>query len=196
LRKKIAAFDIEKAKRAPMLALVSRLTEQKIRLMIDPWQGSTILDRLLQKECTLVVLGKGNLLPAMEKLLEKYPNALLFGGFDDDLEKRLYAAADFMLMPSEFEPCGTSQMKAMRYGCLPVAAAVGGLIDTIIHEKNGFLFSGKSREEKSRNFMALCENLLKRAAEPGALDVLRHRAMTTEFSWPQAAAKYLPLLLP
>jgi starch synthase len=194
LRKKIAVFDVEKAQSKPMFALVSRLTEQKIRLMLDAWQGSTILDLLLAKNCTLIVLGKGNLLAKMAELLAPYPNALLFGGFDDNLEKHLYASADFMLMPSEFEPCGTSQMKAMRYGCLPVAAAVGGLIDTIADGKNGFLFSGKSRDEKSKNFTALCENLMQRSA--AELDALRSHAMNTEFSWTKAAADYIPLLVP
>ncbi len=196
LRKKLLVFDIEKAKKQPMFALVSRLTEQKIRLMIDAWQGSTILDMLLAKDCTLIILGKGNLMAKMAELLAPYPNALLFGGFDDDLEKHLYASADFMLMPSEFEPCGTSQMKAMRYGCLPVAAAVGGLIDTIQHGENGFLFSGKSRGEKSDNFLALLDGLIARAARSDELDKLRLKAMNTEFSWTKAAAAYLPLLVP
>lgn len=196
LNKKIARFDAAKANNLPLLALVSRLTEQKIRLMIDVWQGSTILERLMKHELTLVVLGKGNLMNRMAELMAPFPNALLFGGFDDDLEKRLYASADFMLMPSEFEPCGTSQMKAMRYGCLPVAAAVGGLKDTIEHGANGFLFSGKSREEKSKNFLALLDDVVVRAATPGSLDAARRNAMTTEFSWAKAAAEYFPLLMP
>lgn len=196
LRKKIGVFDKAKAMKAPLLALVSRLTEQKIRLLIDSYQGSTILEMLLKKNCTLLVLGKGNLMAAMSELLEPYPNALLFGGFDDDLEKRLYATADFMLMPSEFEPCGTSQMKAMRYGCLPVASAVGGLKDTIGHGKNGFLYAGKSREEKSQNFLNLATDLIAKAENPAAFDAMRRSAMETEFSWPLAAKAYLPLLVP
>lgn len=196
LCRKIAAFDITKALAAPLVTLVSRLTEQKIRLLIDAWGRSTILEMLLQENCTLVILGKGNLVGEMARLTQGYPNALLFGGFDDDLEKTLYAASDFMLMPSEFEPCGTSQMKAMRYGCLPVASAVGGLIDTIADGKNGFLFSGKSREEKSRNFFGLMSGLIERAADTAVFDTQRANAMRTEFSWPLVAKSYLPLLVP
>lgn len=196
LRRKIAVFDSAQALAAPLVTLVSRLTEQKIRLLIDAWRGSTILEMLLQKKCTLVILGKGNLAGEMARLTGGYPNALLFGGFDDDLEKTLYAASDFMLMPSEFEPCGTSQMKAMRYGCLPVASAVGGLIDTITDGKNGFLFSGKSREEKSSNFFGLMSGLIDRAADTAAFDEMRANAMHTEFSWPLVAQSYLPLLVP
>lgn len=195
LRDKIKNLNRKSFLERPLLVAVTRLTGQKIQQFFEIHAGQTVLDTIAALGVHLLFLGKGDLLSKLQEATASSANVLLFGGFDDELEKRLYAAGDFMLMPSEFEPCGTSQMKAMRYGCLPIAASVGGLKDTIRNEYNGFLYAGASRAEKATNFLQTIQH---------ALTIFEHdrqkflqmqkNAMQTEFSWSAAAKNYLKLV--
>lgn len=195
LRAKIKKLNHEDFLRRPLLVAVTRLTGQKIQQFFEVIDGATVLDAIAALPVHLIFLGKGDLLPKLQDATAAAENILLFGGFDDELEKRLYAAGDFMLMPSEFEPCGTSQMKAMRYGCLPIASAVGGLKDTIRHGQNGFLYSGTSRTEKATNFLAAIRGALAlRENDEEKFLHMQKNAMQTDFSWHEAARNYLKLI--
>ncbi|MBL8035454.1 MAG: glycogen synthase [Leptospiraceae bacterium] len=197
LREKLRHIDEQSFLRQPLLVAVTRLTGQKIRLLLESNGGKTLIAHLAATGMHLIFLGKGDLLQQLSSEIATHKNILLFGGFDDELEKRLYAASDCMLMPSEFEPCGTSQMKAMRYGCLPIAAAVGGLIDTIKHDYNGFLYTGHDRTTKAEAFMTCIRRVLDLIKnDKTKFTGLQRNAMLTDFSWNEAAASYLQLMKP
>jgi starch synthase len=115
--------------------------------------------------------------------------------FDSDLAHQLYAGADIFLMPSRYEPCGLSQMIAMRYGCVPIARATGGLVDTIHHishgadQGTGFLFKGP--------YPSVFARMLKRALilfqDPETWRKIQVNGMQSDFSWEKSAQKYIDL---
>lgn len=197
LREKLRHLKHEAFMHKPLMVAVTRLTGQKIQLFFGSTEGKTVLQHLAAADVNVIFLGKGDMLQRLADAIAGTPNIFLFGGFDDDLEKRLFASADCMLMPSEFEPCGTSQMKAMRYGCLPVASQVGGLSDTIQHEHNGFLYTGTDRETKAAAFLQCIRTALDLMHnDKNHFLKLQRNAMQTDFSWTEAAAQYLSLMRP
>ncbi|GAB4428540.1 MAG: glycogen/starch synthase [Turneriella sp.] len=194
LREKLQSIRHEEFLHQPLLVAVTRLTGQKIQQFFETVEGLSVLEHLAALPIHVIFLGKGDLLQFMCEQTAAAAKILLFGGFDDELEKRLYAAADAMLMPSEFEPCGTSQMKAMRYGCLPIAAAVGGLNDTIRHGHNGFLYSGSSRQAKAAAFLSTIREVLDLMHnDRERILQMQRNAMLTDFSWSEAAQNYIRL---
>jgi starch synthase len=116
--------------------------------------------------------------------------------FDPDLSRRMYAGADILLLPSRYEPCGLSQMIAMRYGCVPLARTVGGLVDTIRdwdqdEEGTGFLFG----EATPSALAGALRRALRVYADPEAWRELQHRCMLQDFSWERSAQQYRKLYL-
>jgi starch synthase len=109
--------------------------------------------------------------------------------FHDALEHRLLAGADSLLMPSLYEPCGLTQMRAQRYGVLPVARRVGGLADTIEHERTGFLFEENSLEA----FDAGLRRALEVYRDRDEWEIRVRRAMRRDFSWTRSVTRYLDL---
>ena len=124
----------------PLAVVVSRLTDQK---GIDLLAG--VVPEFVEAGGGLVVLGSGD--PALEGavrgLAARYPGRVgLRIGYDEALSHRMFAGGDAVLVPSRFEPCGLTQMYGLRYGCLPVVAAVGGLADTVIHANPAAISAG------------------------------------------------------
>src|SRR6056300_946863 len=127
---------------------VGRLTDQKVLLLRQTMHnGKSLLDNLLLQikgRARLVLLGSGD--PLLEQfLLEvagRHSNFIFLRGFSIGLSECLYRAGDLFLMPSSFEPCGISQMLAMRAGQPCLVHAVGGLLDTVTDGSDGFVFSG------------------------------------------------------
>src|SRR5690606_25836630 len=123
----------------PFLAMVSRLVHQKgVDILIDA------LPDLLREPGAVAVLGSGE--PEYERALARAADAFpgrvaAVFGFDDRLARRLYAGADFFLMPSRYEPCGLGQMIAQRYGTVPIVRHTGGLVDTVEDGVTGFAFT-------------------------------------------------------
>ena len=186
-----AGFDVNPV--IPLLTVVSRIDYQKgidlIRkglplLMDQPWQ--------------LAILGSGNteLENQIRALASDHPRRIAaFIKYDDSLARLLYASGDIFLMPSLYEPCGLSQMIAMRYGNIPLATATGGLQDTIIDVQTspengtGFLFTDKSVE----GFTTALKTVLARFSEPSDWVQIMINAMRHDFSWQKPAAKYLQI---
>jgi starch synthase len=177
----------------PLIAMINRMDHQKgVDLVPDA------LRAVLNHSWQSVILGTGD--PALEEsarlLDQEFPRIRSILRYDAGLARRIYAGADLILIPSRYEPCGLTQMIAMRYGCIPVARATGGLKDTIedYHHgsrprSTGFLF-----QEASAWDLAAC---LKRA-----LDVyydkrrwqgLQRRGMKQDFSWEKSAQDYIRL---
>ena len=151
---------------------------------------------MLEKEWQLAVLGTGD--PELEaetrQLAVQHPDRVVaFLRYDDALARLLYASGDIFLMPSFYEPCGLSQMIAMRYGNLPLATATGGLKDTIIdydsdlEKATGFLFTGQTSEA----FLKRLDDALTVFKDQSVWQLMQHHAMTSDFSWANSAQSYL-----
>jgi starch synthase len=179
-------------RRTPVYAVISRLASQK---GLDLLQGC--LERLLtDQHLQFVVLGVGDagLEGFFRSMMTRYPKALAFWNqLDFRLAHLIEAGADFFVMPSHYEPCGTSQMISMRYGTLPIVRGVGGLNDTVANYEpeagtgTGFKFAAATPA-------ALHDTIAWSAWEyhnrPRPLLALRRRAMRMRFSWTEAARQY------
>ena len=123
-------------------------------------------------------------------LARRFPGQVgAFIGFEEGLARQMFAGADFLLMPSRFEPCGLSQMYAQRFGCLPIAHATGGLVDTVEDGVTGFLFN-----EPTADGMRRCvERALRTFRRPELLKAMRRAAMLKPSGWDVAGQQYLDL---
>lgn len=170
----------------PIVAMSARLVSQKgLDLILgDP--------NYFAFDAQFIFLGSGEprYQTALRAIADRAPNRIVAEfDFTDELEHRLLAGADMCLMPSQYEPCGLTQMRAQRYGTIPVARRVGGLADTIEDGVTGFLFDDYTPDDFTRAVMRAIDQF----EEPdGWLDMMR-AAMARDFGWEQSAAKYLSL---
>ena len=178
----------------PLMVMVTRLTRQKGMDLV-----MYALDRILSGGVQVAVLGTGDrdYEDGLRYFQGKYPGTMAARiEFDPALSQRMYAAADMFLMPSKFEPCGLSQIIAMRYGTLPIVRETGGLKDTVqpynefTGEGTGFSFSHFNGDEMG--------DAVFRAARlfwdnREAWNQLVTQAMSQDFSWTRSADKYLDL---
>ena len=178
----------------PLMVMVTRLTRQKGMDLV-----MYALDRILAGGVQVAVLGTGDrdYEDGLRYFQDKYAGTMAARiEFDPALSQRMYAAADMFLMPSKFEPCGLSQIIAMRYGTLPIVRETGGLKDTVIPyneftgEGTGFSFSNFNGDEMG--------DAVFRAARlfwdnRDAWNQLVTQAMSQDFSWTRSADKYLDL---
>src|SRR6202035_3279630 len=137
----------------------------------------------------IVVLGRGE--PEIEKALHKvqtkYPRSIAVSiGFEDGEARRIFAASDFTLLPSRFEPCGLSQMYAQRFGSLPIGRKTGGLAETITDGQTGFLFPDASPE----SFLSGIVRAFATYGSKRSLYRMRESAMAQTFSWTKSASSY------
>ena len=175
----------------PLFVLISRLTYQKgIDLILEG------LPMLVEQPWTAIFLGKGQAEyeDALTRLQNDYPERIrYFPEYNDRLARQLYAAGDMLLMPSLYEPCGLSQMIAMRYGCVPVARAVGGLKDSIISDdqknKDGYLFS----KSDPSSFVQCLRQAISDFSNKHEWTAIQQRGMLKDFSWQVPAKKYIDL---
>jgi starch synthase len=177
----------------PLLGMVGRLAHQKgTDLLVE--LAKTFLNVPLQ----LAILGQGE--PPLESMIRQfgqwYPDRVtVHVGFDESLARRIYAASDGFLMPSRFEPCGLSQMYALRYGAIPIVHAVGGLVDSVVDatpeniemgRANGFHFHGVT----PHTLLTAIERARHAWAVPRIWRGIVHAAMAADFSWQQSVPLY------
>ncbi len=171
---------------APVLGVVSRLADQKgIDLLLAAG------DRLVLQGWSLALLGSGD--PGLERAVRDLAahhagRVAAVVGFDEGLAHLVYAGSDALAVPSRFEPCGLSQLIAMRYGTLPVARDTGGLHDTIEHQRTGFLFQHANPEG-----LLWATSLAFEAFGSEAWRKMMQRAMERDFSWERSARRYAEL---
>jgi starch synthase len=185
LRKKLA--------KAPILAMISRLADQKgFDLLAE------VLPQLMNQELMVVILGTGD--ERYERWLAaeapKYPGKLgVMVAFDNQLAHLIEAGADMFLMPSRFEPCGLNQIYSMKYGTIPVVRATGGLVDTVtpvaspIEPGTGFVFDDYAPEA----FLKAIHTALEAYKDQNLWRRLMQNAMAQDFSWTKSAQAYLEL---
>ena len=186
-------LSLEKTNDKPLIAMVTRLTHQKGMDMV-----CKRLDWMLSNDIQLVILGSGDAHyeECLKNAAAKYADKMrAIIGFDPALAQRIYAGADFFLMPSEFEPCGLAQMIALRYGTIPIVRATGGLADTVIP------FNPETNEGNGINFRSIDENDMADAVwraiclynNKKQFSTIKKNAMSGDYSWTASAKKYLEL---
>jgi starch synthase len=178
----------------PLLLWVGRLVEQKgVDLLLSAAES------LAGMGCRLLVIGSGHALyeDALRKAAERLEGRMwTYIGYSEETARLAYAGSDLFLMPSLFEPCGLSQLIALRYGTIPVARAVGGLADTIIDADGsqkgyGFLFSEYTADE----LVHAVERALVARADGKRWEEIVRRGMSLDFSWKSSAMAYANLYL-
>jgi starch synthase len=180
----------------PLAILVSRLTDQKgIDLM------PAVVPGFIAAGGGVIVLGSGDpgLEEAMRDLARRFPGR--FGlriGYDEALSRRLFAGGDAVLVPSRFEPCGLTQMYGLRFGTVPVVAAVGGLADTVINASPAALAAGVAtgvtfHPTDATAFGQALARLVALYADRAEWTTLQANAMLTEVGWDKSAAAYARL---
>ena len=184
-------MGLAERKDTPVVAMVSRLVSHKgLDLVCET------LDYLMEKDMQLVVLGKGD--GKYESFFSwaqaKYPGRVAVHlGYSESLAMQIYAGADLFLMPSKSEPCGLSQMIAMRYGAVPIVRETGGLKDTV-HAYEAWNGAGNGFSFTNYNAGDMCyvigEAVDLYHQKPEAYKALRKRGMAEDFSWARSAKKY------
>jgi starch synthase len=172
----------------PLIALISRLVDQKGIDLIRDMQYE-----LQNLEADFIFIGSGD--AAYENLFiwlsNNTKNIRAYVGYDAKLANLLYAGSDFFLMPSKFEPCGLSQLIAMRYGSLPIVRATGGLEDTItgypLDNSNGFKFWAYN----GWDMLNAIKCALYVYTDKYVFDAMRKSAMEADFSWKRSSAQYM-----
>jgi starch synthase len=177
-------FGLEGGDEVPLLAVVSRITDQKGIDVI-----AEAIPALADFPAQLVIVGTGDreMVARLEAAQAQFPRSVgLFIGFDEPLAHMVEAGADLFLMPSRFEPCGMNQMYSQRYGTPPIANATGGLVDTISDGETGFLIDAPTVpaliDGVGRAIAAYCN--------PAPWRRLQANGMTRDFGWGPAARAY------
>ena len=184
-------MGLAERKDTSVVAMVSRLVSHKgLDLVCET------LDYFMEKDMQLVVLGKGD--GKYESFFSwaqaKYPGRVAVHlGYSESLAMQIYAGADLFLMPSKSEPCGLSQMIAMRYGAVPIVRSTGGLADTVRscqvgqEDGTGYLF-GDYDAGAMLSVIGQATGLYR--GDRAGFDTVRYRGMTADFSWGRSAAAY------
>lgn len=177
----------------PLFVMVSRLVAQKgVDLMLGTF------DRMMSLPVNLMILGTGDteIETGLAAKAAAYPGRFVLNQkFDEGLAHRMYAGSDFFLMPSRFEPCGLSQMIALRYGSVPVVRRTGGLKDTVqdVHPKTG-TGNGISFDDATPSaFLDAVKRAVQLYADPKAFQRIQAIGMACDFSWQASAREYLTL---
>jgi starch synthase len=171
----------------PILGVVSRL---------DPQKGIDLIAQALRHlrmvEWQAVILGTGvpKLEASVKNLQAEFPDRVRAEiRYDDGLARQIYAGADMFLMPSRYEPCGLSQMIAMRYGCVPIVSYVGGLKDTIVDNETGFSIEKATAARLATGI----KRALAVFADKARWRAVQEAGMSQDFSWSSSAEQYLGL---
>lgn len=176
----------------PLATVVTRLTEQKGIDLLVP-----LIPLLDQIPMRLALLGSGDAVLAarLHELADEHPTHFAFvEGYDEALSHLMFAGADVFLMPSRFEPCGLTQMQAMRYGATPVVTAVGGLVDTVPDadtDPKGLGFV--SEEVTTEHLLAAMFRAARHVSKKRKVVSLRKRMMGVDWSWTKPAERYAEL---
>ncbi|WP_201003694.1 glycogen synthase GlgA [Paenibacillus glycanilyticus] len=188
-----AELGLPESEETPLIGIISRLVESKGMDLIT-WK----LDELMQEDVQLVVLGAGDwhYENSMNHLVARYPNkAAVWLGYNDRLARRIYAGSDIFLMPSRFEPCGLSQLLALRYRSIPVVRETGGLKDTVFSyneetgEGNGFSFTHYNADD----FMYTVRRALHFYRDDAVWRRIVDNAGKEDYSWSRSAKAYIAL---
>jgi starch synthase len=176
--------DLKEDVQVPLIIMIGRVDRQKgLDITLET------LRQIADKNWQFILLGSGD--PTLEneagRLQSDFPDRVrAVIRYDANLARLMYGGADIFLMPSRYEPCGLAQMIAMRYGCIPVVRATGGLKDSVQEGRTGFLF----QEATPESMLATLNRALSVFAIPENWQHLQHNGMEEDFSWPRSARQY------
>ena len=180
-------LDLPNDPDVPLISVISRMDTQK---------GIDVIPKALQRLKDLnwqaVILGTGDpkLEEAIRQMQVEFPDRVRAEfRYDPGLAKQIYAGSDMFLMPSRYEPCGLSQMIAMRYGCVPVVSAVGGLKDTIYQNETGFIIEKPTPARLAKAIKKACTIFSDRER----WENMQKAGMAQDFSWAVSARQYFQL---
>lgn len=185
----------------PLVTSVGRLTEQKVLLLCQPHNNSLTIDEVCkvinQYNGRLIVLGSGD--KKLEQLfttaMARNSNLLFLKGYGQGVGDLMYQLGDLFLMPSSFEPCGISQMLAMRAGQPCLVHSVGGLKDTVEHNVTGFSFTGDTLLAQAEALLhSLSEALNVNHANPKQWQAIKNSAKNSRFGWDDVVTDYITYL--
>jgi len=182
-------LGLEVSPAQPLLAFVARLSWQKGVELFTAEFFSGLIEKY---QAQFIFLGDGELRykKYLTRIAKKYPrNVKVFFKLDLPLAQKLYAASDFFLVPSRFEPCGLTQMMAMRYGSIPIVRSVGGLKDTV-SSRNGYTFKDYSTIALQKVVSGALRDF---SLNSKLIENKRQNGMKTDFSWHSSALKYVKL---
>ncbi len=189
------------AEQPVLITSVGRITDQKIRLLEQQMpNGQTALEQLLATlggRGLFILLGSGDaqLEQFLTSVAAKHDNFIFLKGYSEALSANLYRNGDLFLMPSSFEPCGISQMLAMRAGQACLVHSVGGLRDTVEHHQNGFTFSGDNPEHQAENMIRCFDDALNtKQNNPEHWQEIAAQAEESRFYWGDVAGEYVQYL--
>ena len=192
--KKLAVDQPDGWQDRPLVVAVTRAARQKASILLETLEGGgPVFQEILRRDIYLVILGTGELEDQLEEI-NHWAKGLFVCAFDAELAAKLYAGGDVFLMPSDFEPCGISQMVAMRYGCLPLVPDVGGLSNTVHDMQTGFVYRGESRQAACRALLDTLDRALGcYAGDREKWADMQVQAMSARFEWTASARKYIEL---
>jgi starch synthase len=176
---------------APLFVMVTRLTFQKgVKLVLDN------IHHFVSQGCQFIILGAGEweLEQSLKHMEHIYPSSVkVVLGYNNTLAHKMYAAGDFFLMPSLFEPCGIAQMISLRYGTLPIVRETGGLIDTVISpHQNQYQSTGFSFVHYTGDALGWAmHEAIQTFHNKEAFSAMKKRAFACDFSWNQSSLQYL-----
>ena len=192
-----ATYDSSEWIGRPLVVMVTRAADQKVKMLMEKHHGKPLLDHILHRNLSLLILATGEREHTLNDSVNRHPNGLFICVFERTLAQRIYAAGDLFLMPSDFEPCGISQLISMRYGCLPLVHGIGGLRDTVHHNTTGFIFTGETRAQTRQALLETLDVALHRFAQNRRRwRHMQRQAMQVRFDWTASVERYLSLYFP
>ena len=191
----------KKATEKFVVTSVGRITDQKVTLFkMRLSDGRTALEALLESlvgKGVFILMGSGSEVfeNFFTMLAGKFPHFIFLNGYSDELSENVYRYGDLFLMPSSFEPCGISQMLAMREGQPCLVNAVGGLKDTVSHEETGFVFDGETPIAQADAFLSTFNHAMGlHQSNPDFWKKITAKAKATRFTWDDRAEEYIAKL--
>jgi starch synthase len=178
----------------PVIGIISRLDIQKGIDLIIPISGELI--ESLKVGVVILGTGDGEMQQSLERAGEPYPGAFAFiQRFDEELARKILAGADMLLVPSRYEPCGLTQLYAMKYGTVPVVRATGGLNDTVseVNERTGDGTGFAFKHADATDFLVAIQKAVSVYRMPPIWKRVQFNGMSMDFSWEKAAQNYLSL---
>jgi len=195
-RERLKSFASARPKH--ILLNIGRAVDQKVALFLEPaGPHPTALDAILKElgnDSLFIILGSGEQKyeEALLEIAKRHQNLLYLRGYAEGLSEPLYSACDLFVMPSSFEPCGISQMLAMRAGQPCVVHGVGGLKDTVSDGVTGFVFEGNSPRQQAEALVAAVQRAIKmREQDDAAWQSMRSAAAAERFDWQRTARAYI-----
>lgn len=185
-------YGLPQNEKIPLICMTSRIVEQKGFDLVR-----SVSDIIFHFNLQMIIMGDGDetIINDLKRVQKENSIKLVYTPFDSQRETLLYAASDFILLPSRFEPCGLNQMKSIRYGCVPIARHIGGFADTVYdydpHYKSGNGFSFKAYD--SRAMLVAITRALETYQREEEWRHFVKKVMRQSFSWEYPARKYVEL---